>query len=78
MSKEIKRSKRDTVFVELGEFCSFAKEHDYMEVTLWTNGEGYDVSMEDQMFHLTYGQLKALRKMVKKLEKPEKVRQTTK
>jgi hypothetical protein len=72
MSKEIKINNRRSASVDLNDFCYLTREYDFMDVTLWVNGDGFDVTMQDQMFHLTYGQLKALRKMVKKLEKPEK------
>jgi len=39
----IKTSIRKSAYVDLGEFGVYGKEGDYMELTEWTNGEGYDL-----------------------------------
>ena len=70
---EIKKYDRKAAFTELKEYCTFAKEHDFVEVSEWYNGEGFDVSMntlgENTIFQLTFGQFKAIKKLVKALEK---------
>jgi len=70
--KEIDIYKRKAAFAELKQFCTMAKEHDYIEVTEWANGEGFDVNIESTTqanFQITYGQFAALKKLVKKLDK---------
>lgn len=71
----MKKSKRKTIFEELKGHCSFAKEHDYIEVTEWTNGEGYDIDINmvnlKERFQLTYGSFKLLKKLIKELNKYE-------
>ena len=58
--------KRESAFTELKEFDHLAKPDDFMEVTLWHNGEGFDVTIsDDQLFTLSWGQYKALKKLVK-------------
>jgi len=46
---------------------------DFLEVTEWTNGEGYDIHISDvngeKTFSLTWGQMEALNKCVKKIDK---------
>jgi hypothetical protein len=46
---------------------------DFLEVTEWTNGEGYDICILDvageKQFHLTWGQFRALKKCIKAIEK---------
>jgi hypothetical protein len=37
-----------------------ARPHDVIEVTEWTNGEGWDVALGNRAFHLTHGELQAL------------------
>jgi len=67
----IQKSSRKSVFVELKEFDLFAKKDDYIEVTEWTNGEGFDVEIcgvMNQRFQMTYGAYKALKKLVKTIE----------
>jgi hypothetical protein len=71
---KISINKRNTAFVELEQYCLLSNKdsHDFMEVTEWTNGEGYDVTIsasnQEQMFNVTWGQLKALKKLIKALE----------
>lgn len=45
-----------------------AKDDDFIEVTEWTNGEGYDISINDRHFNLTCGEIDAINFLVKTLE----------
>jgi hypothetical protein len=71
--QEIEFSKRNTVFASLESFCVMAKEDDFIEVTQWTNYEGFDVNISDRSgnktFSLTDGEFRALKKLVKFLDK---------
>lgn len=61
---------RLAVFSELKKYDPFAGEHDYIEVTEWYNGEGFDVEVSGKLpvrFQLTWGEYKALKKLVKEL-----------
>jgi hypothetical protein len=74
MKKELKLEKynRKSVFSELSEFDYLSKKDSYIEVTEWKNGEGFDINIsnfQDQYFNITHGQLKALKKLIKELEK---------
>lgn len=52
---------RNSKFTELKPYCHFAKDDDFMEVTEWYNGEGYDVVIgTEQKFSLTLGQYECL------------------
>jgi hypothetical protein len=66
-------SKRRAVFTELKDFCHMSKEHDFVEVTEWTNGEGYTINVScarmDKTIDLTYGEFKAIKKAIKHLDK---------
>lgn len=72
--KKIDINFRKSAFVELEGLCLMSNKdsHDFMEVTEWSNGEGYDVTInasnQEQMFHLTWGQFRALKKLIKKLD----------
>ena len=65
--------KRNSVFAELKHFCYFSGDNDYIEVTEWTNGEGFDINIYnkggDRITSMTYGEYKALKKIIKFLEK---------
>jgi hypothetical protein len=77
MEKEtkIEISSRKAAFAEMHQFCIMSNidSNDFIEVTEWTNGEGWDINLSashtEQNFHLTYGQLKAIKKLIKKLDK---------
>ena len=64
--------KRKAVFSELKNFDHSAKDHDFIEVCEWKNGEGFDVEIASTLstrFQLTWGEFKALKKLVKELYK---------
>jgi hypothetical protein len=72
MKKEIEIYKRKTIFAELKDYDYLSKENAYIEITEWNNGDGYDVNInnfQEQNFNITHGQLKAINKLIKKLEK---------
>ena len=61
--------KRHSAFSELKHYCPLAGEHDYMEVTEWSNGEGYDITVSskqgEQRFSLTHGEIALLQVLLK-------------
>lgn len=63
---------RNSVFAQLKQWCfGYGKDGDYIEVTEWANGEGFDVDIETeqrQRFQLTWGQYEALKHLVNKIE----------
>jgi len=68
---DITTYKLDAAFAKLSDFDSFAKPGDFIEVSLWHNSEGFDVNLNsngEQRFCLTWGQFKALKKLVKELD----------
>ena len=68
---KIKRYKLDAAYAELEQFDHFAKDDHFIEVSLWHNGEGFDVDINshgEQRFQLTWGQFKALKKLLKELD----------
>lgn len=63
---EIKKVK--SVIEDLNTFDYLAKDGDYISVTEWQNGEGWDITFADKMMHLSMGELDAINYLVKKLE----------
>lgn len=63
---EIKQ--RKSVFDKLAKYDYLAKQDDFIEVTEWTNGEGWDIMLNDRTFHLTIGQLEAVNYLIKVLD----------
>ena len=60
----IEVSKRKAVFSEIKGYCIHAGDNNYMEVTQWSNGEGYDISIDrkngGEKFSLTFGEFDLL------------------
>lgn len=54
---------------ELKNYCVFAKENDYITITEWGNGEGYDIDLSNkQIIRVTYGELEAINHLIKCLD----------
>lgn len=69
---EVDNYVRNSVFAQLKQWCfGYGKDNDYIEVTEWANGEGFDVDIETdqrQRFQLTWGQYEAVKHLVNKIE----------
>jgi hypothetical protein len=64
-------STRKSIFSELSSYDVCAKEHSFIEVTAWTNGEGYDICISnysDAHISVGYMEFKLLKKLIKELE----------
>lgn len=59
---------RKAVSDELKKYDHLAKDSDSIEVTEWANGEGWDICLNDKLISLTYGQLEAIKYLVKALD----------
>lgn len=58
---------RKSVNDRLRKYDFMAKEDDFVEVTQWANGEGYDITIEDRKMSLTDGELDAINYLVQTL-----------
>lgn len=65
--KKIEYYQRKSAFMTL-EDCSWHKAHDFIEVTEWHNGEGWDIQISDKSFSLHFTEYEALKRIIKKLE----------
>ena len=79
LESKIEVKNRKSAFVELKDYCvnSMGAEdnHDFLEVTEWSNGEGYDIhifdALGDRHIEFTWGQYKPLKKCIKAIDKNE-------
>jgi hypothetical protein len=55
---------RKAKFAELRPYDAFADEGSFMEVCEWKNGEGFDVTIDNQHFSFTWGQWECLQVLV--------------
>lgn len=79
MKNNLKVRNRKSAFVDLKDYCINSmgpdKKHlgHFLEVTEWSNGEGYDISISDSQgeryIQLTNGQYKAIKDCIKAIEK---------
>lgn len=53
---------------DLRKYDYLAKEDDFIEVSEWNNGEGWNISINNDTFQLTIGQLDAINYLTKTLE----------
>lgn len=60
----MKQSKRTCRFVELQPYDHTASDSDFLEVTEWSNSEGFDLHLSrgEQCLSLTWGEFTALQK----------------
>ena len=65
--RKIEINKRKSAMMSLKD-CPWHKEHDFIEVTEWTNGEGWDICISDKQFSLHFTEYDVLKKIIKKLE----------
>lgn len=64
----MEKVKRKSVNDNLQKYDYLAKDSDFIEVTEWANGEGWDISINDKIIQLTMGQLDAINYLTKALE----------
>jgi hypothetical protein len=72
MQKNIEIYNRKAVFCNLNEFDVTSKEHAYIEITEWKNGEGFDLNVynySDRNISISYSEFNVIKKLVKKLYK---------
>nr|DAL49913.1 MAG TPA_asm: hypothetical protein [Caudoviricetes sp.] len=64
----MERANRKSVNDNLRKYDHLAKKDDFIEVTEWTNGEGWDIYINDTHISLTSGQLDAINYLTKSLD----------
>ena len=68
MKTKIETYKRKSAMASLKD-CPWHKDHNFIEVTEWANGEGWDIIISDKNFSLHFTEWDALKKLIKKLDK---------
>ena len=51
---------RKSINDNLRKYDHLAKENSFIEITEWGNGEGWDITIDDRVISLTWGQLDAI------------------
>ena len=60
--------KRNSINCDLNKFDCLAKKTSFIEIIEWTNGEGWDITIDNKNFSLTFGQLEAINYLTKHLD----------
>lgn len=60
---------RKSVADSLTNYDHLAKAGDFIEVTEWANGDGWDIDIKGKLIQLTYGELDAINFLTKILER---------
>lgn len=69
----MKLENRKSVYENLKRFDCLAKEDSFIEVIEWTNGEGFDISIDDNKhLSLTYGEIDAINYLTMTLQYAER------
>lgn len=59
---------RRTIFEELSDYCILSDKHDFIEVTEWKNGEGFDFTISskwsERIVQMTWGEFELLTKLL--------------
>lgn len=66
--ERIKITKVQTITAPLKLFDFLAKEGDYVSVTEWTNGEGWDIYLGEKHVGITQGELDAINFLTKAVD----------
>jgi hypothetical protein len=68
----MKYNKLKSVSDNLKKYDYLAKDNDFIQVTEWANGEGYNIDINDQSYNFTLGQLEAINYLTKSLDYNDK------
>lgn len=59
---------KKSVSDKLKKYDCLAKDSDFIEVTEWHNGEGWDIIINDNFISISWGQLEAIKYLIKSLD----------
>lgn len=64
----MKIGSRKSINDNLQKYDHLKNKSSFIEITEWTNGEGWDITIDEKIFSLTYGELEAINYLVKALD----------
>lgn len=64
----MKTENRKSISDDLKKYDFLAKDDDFITVTEWTNGEGFDITINDRIYSFTVGELEAIWYLVKSID----------
>lgn len=64
----MKIGSRKSINDDLQKYDHLKNKSSFIEITEWTNEEGWDIAINEKMFNLTYGELEAINYLTKALD----------
>lgn len=64
----MKIGSKKSIYDDLQKYDYLKNKSSFIEITEWTNGEGWDIAINEKTFNLTYGELEAINYLVKALD----------
>jgi hypothetical protein len=64
----MKIGSRKSINDDLQKYDHLKNKFSLIEITEWTNGEGWDIAINEKMLNLTYGELEAINYLIKALD----------
>lgn len=64
----MKIGSRKSISDDLQKYDHLKNKSSFIEITEWTNGEGWDIAINEKMINLTYGELEAINYLTKALD----------
>lgn len=66
--EKIEVKKVNEILSNLKQFDYLAQNDDYISITEWPNGEGYNITTNNKCFSLTHGELDAINYLTNKIQ----------
>lgn len=64
----MKINSKKSINDDLQKYDYLKDKSSFIEITEWTNGEGWDITINERIFNLTYGELEAINYLIKALD----------
>lgn len=64
----MKINNRKSICDDLQKYDCLKNKSSFIEITEWINGEGWDITIDEKIFSLTYGELEAIKYLTRALD----------
>lgn len=64
----MKINNRKSIYDDLQKYDCLKNKSSFIEITEWTNGEGWDITIDEKIFSLTYEELEAIKYLTRALD----------
>lgn len=64
----MKINNKKSIYDDLQKYDCLKSKSSFIEITEWTNGEGWDITIDEKIFSLTCGELEAIKYLTRVLD----------